>query len=70
MKITYDSEVDVAYIMLVEKIEDGEVEETRRFEINSEVNFDIDSHGNILGIEILDASDSLRSEMLSQAVDL
>lgn len=69
MKITYDSEVDAAYVMLVDRIQDGEVEETRRFKINSEVNFDIDSHGNILGIEILDASESLRSEIISQAAD-
>lgn len=56
--------------MLVDEVENGEVETTRRFEVNSEVNFDLDSLGNILGIEILDASQSLRSEVIANAIKI
>lgn len=70
MKFIYDSEVDVAYLMVVDEISDGEVEETRRFEISSEINFDMDASGNILGIEILDASQSLRPEVIARATNL
>lgn len=56
--------------MVVDEISDGEVEETRRFEISSEINFDMDASGNILGIEILDASQSLRPEVIARATNL
>ena len=50
MKINYDKIADAVYI----KIKDAKVKKTK--EINDQVIADLDSQGNIIGIEILDAS--------------
>ena len=51
MKIEYDREVDALYIRLQEK----NVERT--VEIEDGLNLDLDEHGKLIGIEILDATD-------------
>lgn len=65
MKMTYDPEVDVAYMQFVESIADGEaarsivaVKETTA-DGPAELNVDLDADGRLLGIEILFASESL-----------
>jgi len=50
MKISYDSEVDAAYIKLSDSKPSGVVEMTEG------VNLDVTEKGEITGIEILDAS--------------
>lgn len=50
MKVKYDKEVDIVYIQL----NDSEVSESD--ESREGVILDYDSHGNIVGIEVLEAS--------------
>ena len=50
MKVTYDQEVDILGIVL----NDAEIEESD--EDKPGVIIDYDDHGNVIGLEILDAS--------------
>lgn len=50
MKITYDKEVDAAYIKLSDFSPSGVIE------ISEGVNLDVTENGQIVGIEILDAT--------------
>ena len=50
MKITYDKEVDAAYLRLSDEKPTGVVE------ISEGVNLDVTEDGKIVGIEILDAA--------------
>lgn len=50
MKVKYDKEVDIVYIQL----NDSEVSESD--ESREGVILDYDAHGNIVGIEVLEAS--------------
>ncbi len=50
MKVTYDQEVDILRIVL----NDAEIEESH--EDKPGVIIDYDDHGNVVGLEILDAS--------------
>ena len=50
MKVTYDQEVDILRIVL----NDGDIEESD--EDKPGVIIDYDDHGNVVGLEILDAS--------------
>ena len=54
MKITYDPEVDAAYI----SFKKGPVEVTT-IRITEDVAVDLGPHGEIVGIEVLDASEHL-----------
>ncbi|RCG32282.1 DUF2283 domain-containing protein [Sphaerisporangium album] len=67
MKVTYDREVDAAYIELVET-GPGEAVEQRVFEIppETEMILDLDRNGFLLGVELLGASKVLRSELLAR----
>lgn len=65
MKLEYDKEADAAYIYLVESIGQGEA--TKTIELNKNIIFDFDSHGKLLGMEILDASKVLTKDILLQA---
>ena len=65
MKITYDKEVDAAYVYLVENINDGESERT--IQLNDNIILDFDKNGKLLGVEILDASKILSKEVIVQA---
>lgn len=50
MKISYDKEVDAAYIRL------SELKPTGVIEISEGINVDVTDKGEIIGIEILDAA--------------
>ena len=51
MKIEYDREVDALYIRIQEK----EVAHTK--ELEEGINLDIDENGNVIGLEIIGATD-------------
>jgi uncharacterized protein YuzE len=58
MRITYDSQNKVAYIYLVEDIGVDGVAKTVPIyndELNTDLVFDLDAEGRILGIEVLNA---------------
>ena len=65
IKITLDKEADAAYIYLKD-ISPGEV--TKTISLNESINIDLDSEGKTLGIEVLEASKSLPSNVLNSAV--
>lgn len=68
--MTYDPEVDAAYVYLVPSIGKGEVAKTvsAMLELDrSFVAFDFDSEGKILGIEILGASRVLPAVVIEEA---
>lgn len=71
MKITYDSEVDAAYLYINESIEDGEVTKTECcFEDSNSsivINADFNAKGMLLGFEILGASECLHEDVLAHA---
>jgi len=50
MKITYDEEVDAAYLKLTDDLPSGVIE------ISEGVNLDMTEDGRFVGIEILDAT--------------
>jgi uncharacterized protein YuzE len=50
MKVSYDKEVDVLYIELSTQKPDGVIE------IEEGINIDLTSDGNIVGIELIDAT--------------
>ena len=58
MKIYYDSEVDTAYIEMSKNLPDGVVE------ISEYLNIDTDKNGEIVGIELLNASKKIQIETL------
>jgi uncharacterized protein YuzE len=65
MKLEYEKDMDSAYIYLKD-IADGEV--TQSISLNDVVTIDMGVDGKTLGIEILDASLNLPSEVLQSAV--
>ncbi len=72
MKITYDSLSDAAYLYL-QNIQKGQVAKTCicNFEDCSlTINIDLDTHNQILGVEILDASKSLGQGFINTAESL
>ncbi|MBI1974061.1 DUF2283 domain-containing protein [Candidatus Micrarchaeota archaeon] len=54
MKVTYDKDVDAAYIYLKETIGKGEVKNS--ISINENIIIDFDASKKLIGIEILSAS--------------
>jgi uncharacterized protein YuzE len=69
MKITYDKEVDAAYIYLKE-IMPGGVAKTHccnSDEVDGMINLDFNSEGILLGIEVINASKKLPEELLCNA---
>ena len=62
MKIEYDKDVDAAYIYIEHPIRKGQVKNT--IEINEDISVDFDKEGNLLGVEILDASEHLKETTL------
>ena len=69
MNITYDPEVDAAYIYLVPITPGGVVKtyECDPIGVNGTINLDFDKDGRLLGIEVLDASEKLPPEILDLA---
>lgn len=72
MKITYDQEADAAYIYLIDDqdIKPEWVKNTYSCNpnsVNGMINLDFDENGKLGGIEILDASKKLPSNLLDKA---
>ena len=65
MRISYDKEVNAAYISLTERIGVGGVKKT--VPVDNDINLDFDSEDRLVGIEVLAASDRLPAEVLSEA---
>lgn len=57
MKINYDSEADAVYIELLKR------SAVDNLDINDDVSVDLDKDGKIIGIEILQASKNLKTEL-------
>jgi len=64
MKISYDKEVDAAYIYLKHSIEKGEAKKT--IELNNNIILDFDKNKKLIGIEVLSASKILGKKVLEQ----
>lgn len=60
MKITYDSEADALYIELRD-----DVPACDAIDVEPGVSVDLDEHGHVIGLEILDAAERLTPEELS-----
>jgi len=64
VKIEYSTSVDALYI----KLREANVADTR--DIEEGVTVDLDDHGHIVGLEILDASDKLNiSELVNITIE-
>jgi uncharacterized protein YuzE len=73
VKITYDREVDAAYIYVAETIPPGGVKKTYACEPSETgmiLNVDFDGKGVILGIEVLGASFHLPKEVRANVHEL
>lgn len=55
MKITYDSKRNVAYIFLMDPIQEVET-----IKLSDEMNVDITAEGKVYGIELLNANEQLK----------
>lgn len=67
MRVEYDKKVDAAYIYLTE-IDIGGVARTVPMdptEVRGEINLDFDRNGRLVGIEVLDATRLLPSQLLT-----
>ena len=71
MKITYDPQVDAAYIQLADEILPGQSSEQIHSIVTpggtGEVTIDFDVNGTMLGIEILHAKDVLPGSVIQNA---
>lgn len=70
MRITYDPEVDAAYLQLAETIATGAVKMTHSCELDSvqgQINLDFDADGTLIGIEVIGAAKLLPAAMLVSA---
>jgi|TARA_B100001971_G_C18189978_1_gene538021 uncharacterized protein YuzE len=65
MKIKLDKDADAAYIKVVDEIKDGEA--TKNVMLSENIILDFNSEGNLLGIEVLDASKTLNQDLLLEA---
>ncbi|MDI6721120.1 MAG: DUF2283 domain-containing protein [Candidatus Aenigmarchaeota archaeon] len=66
MKITYDKEVDAAYIYLKDKILKGEVKNT--ISLNDDIILDFDRDKKLIGIEVLTASKIMPQKVISDSL--
>lgn len=67
MRLTYDKQIDAAYLHLVDTIGPNQVSKTVPVdprEIDGEINLDFDRDGRLIGIEILAASRFLSRSLL------
>jgi uncharacterized protein YuzE len=70
MRLTYDRNLDAAYLYLVSPLRRGESANTYLCDpqaVGGMINLDFDQDGMLLGIEILGAAKKLRPEVLSAA---
>ena len=65
MRLEYDKEVDAAYVYLVYPMEKGESKKT--IELNDNIIVDFNDKGQLIGIEILNASKLLNKQALASA---
>jgi len=65
MKITYEKDIDAAYIYLVDSISKGKAVKT--IQLNDNITLDFDKEDKLLGVEVLDASKVLNKEVLLQS---
>lgn len=74
MRITYDPEVDAAYIQLAEEILPGQATEQIHSIVTpggkGEVTLDFDVNGEMLGIEVLNAKDVLPDSVIQSATKI
>lgn len=64
MRITYDVEVDAAYIYLSAKVKDPET-----VRVDDDINLDFDAENRLVGIEVLSASERLDLSHLEPMVE-
>ena len=64
MRITYDVEVDAAYIYLSATVKDPET-----VQIDDDINLDFDANNRLVGIEVLSASERLDLSYLEPLVE-
>ena len=64
MRITYDLEVDAAYIYLTERVMDPET-----VQIDDDINLDLDANDRLVGIEILADSERIDLDYLMPLVE-
>ncbi|MEO8025493.1 MAG: DUF2283 domain-containing protein [Bryobacteraceae bacterium] len=69
MRMTYDREVDAAYLYVQDPIAPGSAVTTHVCEVNTpgSIHLDLDRDGRLLGVEILDASRVLTESALRNA---
>jgi uncharacterized protein YuzE len=69
MRITYDQNVDAAYIYLAEQSPGcvGKTYPCDPLEVNGQINLDFDHSGRLIGVEVLDASRLLPTELIVRA---
>lgn len=60
MKITFDKEADAVYI----ELSSGEFASNKKIDNNTII--DLDEHGNVLGIELLNVSKRIPKDFLSK----
>lgn len=65
MKLEYDQDVDAAYIYLKYPIKEGEAQKT--IQLNENIILDFDEDDKLIGIEILDATKTVKKEVLMEA---
>lgn len=73
MKVTYDKSVDAAYIYIEDNFARRAVAKTYCCdprEVDGQINLDLDAHGRLLGIEVLDASKKLPASIMQELADV
>lgn len=65
MKLEYDRDVDAAYIYLKYPIKEGEAQKT--IQLNENIILDFDEEDKLIGIEILEATKTVKKEVLMEA---
>ncbi len=77
MRVTYDPQVDAAYIYLVDEILIGGVHDTYPCDprpapdgVDGMINLDFDYDDRLIGIEVIDASKRLPKALLDTAEEL
>ncbi len=64
--MTYDREVDAAYIYVKDRISPKEVKKT--VTLNEDINLDFDKNNKLLGIEIMHASKNMPDKTILQKI--
>lgn len=65
MNVTYDGDVDAAYIYFVGSIKAGEA--SKSVQATDDVILDFDKKGKLLGMEVLNASKKLSRKLLTSS---